>query len=152
LKARPNFQFRGLVLNFGAYDLSGFLPQVHHFDKPLVLDRDIMEKFIEAFVPNTTFTERQDPSISPFYANMAELAASSPHKTLPPALFTCGTADPLLDDTVMMSTKWMMAGAETVVKIYPGAPHGFIVFPPDVLEAAKQGLADVKMFLEEKAG
>jgi len=71
---------------------------------------------------------------------------------LPPALFTCGTADPLLDDTVMMSTKWMMAGAEAVVKIYPGAPHGFIVFPPDVLEAAKQGLADVKTFLEEKAG
>lgn len=36
----------GLVLNFGAYDISGFLPQAWHFDLPLVLDVDIMIKFI----------------------------------------------------------------------------------------------------------
>lgn len=46
LKTRPDFAFKGLILNFGAYDLSGFLPQAHTFDLPLVLDVDIMEKFI----------------------------------------------------------------------------------------------------------
>lgn len=38
----------------------------------------------------------------------------------PPAIFTCGTLDPLLDDSVMMATKWTMSGAEAVLKLYPG--------------------------------
>jgi len=46
LKYRPEFVFKGLVLNFGCFDLSSMLPQVHHFDVPLVLDRDIMDQFI----------------------------------------------------------------------------------------------------------
>jgi len=45
---------------------------------------------------------------------------------LPPALFTCGTADPLLDDSVMMATKWSVAGGKSILKIYPGAPHSFL--------------------------
>lgn len=48
LKTRPKFGFKGLVLNYGAYDLSGFLPQAWHFDLPLVLDADIMTKFISS--------------------------------------------------------------------------------------------------------
>nr|WP_245214912.1 alpha/beta hydrolase fold domain-containing protein [Pararoseomonas indoligenes] len=35
----------------------------------------------------------RDPAISPLYADLAEL---------PPALFTVGTIDPLLDDTLFM--------------------------------------------------
>ena len=46
LKARPDFAFRGLVLNFGAYDISGFMPQAWLFNLPLVLDVGIMQKFI----------------------------------------------------------------------------------------------------------
>lgn len=46
LETRPNFGFKGLILNYGCYDVSGFLPQAHHFDMPLVLDLDIMIKFI----------------------------------------------------------------------------------------------------------
>lgn len=46
LKTRPDFAFKGLVLNFGAFDLSGFTPQVWTFDLPLVLDVHIMLKFI----------------------------------------------------------------------------------------------------------
>ena len=42
----------GLVLNFGAYDISGFLPQAWHFDLPLVLDVDIMIKFISPLAFN----------------------------------------------------------------------------------------------------
>lgn len=51
--------------------------------------------------------------ISPFFANLMKMK-------LPPAIFTCGTLDPLLDDSVCMSAKWMMSGAEAVLKIYPG--------------------------------
>jgi acetyl esterase/lipase len=39
---------------------------------------------------------------------------------LPPAFFTCGTDDPLLDDSVLFSTKWLMAGGQAILRIYPG--------------------------------
>jgi len=39
---------------------------------------------------------------------------------LPSALFLCGTLDCLLDDSVMMSAKWGMSGAESIFKAYPG--------------------------------
>ena len=69
---------------------------------------------------------------------------------LPPALFTVGTEDPLLDDSVLMSAKWAMSGAESILKVYPGAPHGFIYFPPAASETVKQGTDDIITFLTEK--
>ncbi|KAK4983393.1 hypothetical protein LTR50_007260 [Elasticomyces elasticus] len=143
LETRPKFTFKGLVLNFGAYDVSGFLPAAHHFDLPLVLDRDLMETYIEAYCPGMSQAEKRNPWISPFFMNLGKLK-------LPPAIFTCGTLDCLLDDTVMMSAKWAMSGAETVVKIYPGAPHGFIFFPPGGTETTEEGLEDVRVFITEK--
>lgn len=46
LQARPNFAFRGLILNFGAYDLSPFLPGCWNFREGLILDLPIMQRFI----------------------------------------------------------------------------------------------------------
>lgn len=139
------------MLNFGAYDLTGFLPQAHHFDKPLILNYDTMKKFQEAFLPNTDEAARRDPAVSPFYADLKKITVQSKHDTLPPALFTCGTEDCLLEDTMFMSTKWMMAGADARVKLYPGAPHAFILFSPDISDAAAEAYVDVKEFLLEKS-
>lgn len=113
LKARADFAFKGLVLNYGAYQLGGWLPQVYNFNLPLVLDEEIMDHFNEAFLPGKSAAETRDPMISPFYADLTKLR-------LPPALFAVGTLDPLLDDSVLLSTKWMMSGAEAILKIYPG--------------------------------
>ena len=44
LREHPEFAFRGLVLNFGAYNLSGFFPQVYNFKQPLVLDITNIQK------------------------------------------------------------------------------------------------------------
>lgn len=68
---------------------------------------------------------------------------------LPPAIFTCGTLDCLLDDTVFMGAKWAMNGAESVVKIYPGAPHGFVFFPVGQCDGTEEALGDIKTFLTE---
>ena len=113
LETRPNFAFKGLVLNYGAYDISGFLPQAWTFDLPLVLDVEIMIKFTDAYLPGMSQKEKRHPKISPLFADMTKMK-------LPPALFTCGTLDPLLDDSVFMSTKWMMSGATSILKVYPG--------------------------------
>lgn len=140
----PSFHLSGLVLNFGAYDLS-FLPQARNFSKPvpLILDHDIMVHFMDAFLPGRAPEERKDPSISPLYKDLTGLK-------LPSALFTCGTEDCLLDDTVFMGVKWQMAGAEAVVKIFPGGPHGFVMFPPDQAETAREGLEVIREYLVSK--
>jgi len=143
LEARPAFAFRGLLLHFGCYDLSRFLPYMHHHNRALVIDLDVMQAYIRALLPNTTYEERCDPSISPFFADLRG-------KKLPPALFTCGSEDPLLDDTVLMGAKWGMWGNESIVKIYNGAPHGFIAFTRGVIKAVDEGLEDTVEFVKEK--
>lgn len=99
---------------------------------------------MDSFLPNMTVEQKTDPSVSPYYENLKKYRGR-----LPPALFTCGTEDPLLDDSVMMATKWMMAGAEAILKIYPGAPHGFIGFV-GMLDEAGQALEDTKTFIREQ--
>lgn len=136
IESRPSFEFKGLLLMYGVYDTTQFLPQAHNFKMPLVLTIEIMQHFVDAFLPNSSINERRNPKISPFYADLSALAAKTPSGKLPPAFFSCGTYDCLLDDSVMMSTKWLMTGSDTLLKIYPGAPHGFTLFPPDISEAS----------------
>ncbi|KAJ4319946.1 hypothetical protein N0V94_003616 [Neodidymelliopsis sp. IMI 364377] len=145
LEAIPSFAFRGLLLHFGCFDLSGFLPHVQHHETHLVIDHDVMSAYINALLPNTTMEQRRDPSISPFFKDIRGLK-------LPPALFTCGSEDPLLDDTVFMGAKWQMWGNEAVVKIYNGAPHGFIGNPVGTIRSVEEGLQDSVVFVKGKMG
>jgi acetyl esterase/lipase len=48
---------------------------------------------------------------------------------MPPALFTVGTLDPLLDDSLFMAARWTAAGNEADLAIYPGGVHAFNAFP-----------------------
>ncbi|KAI9713397.1 MAG: hypothetical protein M1828_001431 [Chrysothrix sp. TS-e1954] len=150
MKTRPHFQFKAVLLNYGVYDMSNSMPQARHWDRPLVLTREAMKQFTKAIAPGKTDEELKDPAYSPYFTNLPELVSGSPHKSLPPALFACGTEDPLLDDTLMMSIKWQMAGAEAMVKIYPGAPHGFTLFPVEALPPARSYREDMKTFLLSK--
>jgi acetyl esterase len=65
-------------------------------------------------------TEKRAPHISPLYADVRGLC---------PALFTVGTKDALLDDSLFMHARWIAAGNRGELDIYPGACHGFIAFP-----------------------
>ena len=132
--------------------MSTFLPQALQFQTPLVLTGKIMEKYIEVMWPNTTAEQRTDPSISPLYENLREIAKKGSAGELPPALFTCGTEDPLLDDSIVMSCKWQMAGADGPLKIYPGAPHGFCLFDTKASEASAQWRSDVTEFMNQYLG
>jgi acetyl esterase/lipase len=132
----------GLLLHFGTYDLS-LLPAARNYNKPLILNRVLMEKFTEAFVPGMSSDEIKHPSVSPYYEDLEPFRGQ-----LPSALFTCGTDDPLLDDSVNMGTKWMMFGGDAIVKIYPGCPHTFIRFPANILEEAGKALMDTKTYIQ----
>lgn len=119
------------------------LPQVFTYQKPevLVIDKRIVEAYLDVFLPGVSHQDRKHPGISPLYADMKSMK-------LPSAIFTCGTEDCLLDDTVFMASKWLMAGGEAVMKIYPGGPHGFIMFAGT--ENARVGMEDVVGFMRGK--
>jgi len=117
--------FRGANLVFGAFDLS-MTPSQRRFGNDRLILRTIdIEKFADAFLPAPI--DRRDPDVSPLYADL---------NGLPPALFTIGTRDALLDDTLFMHGRWLAAGNRAELAVYPGGIHGFIAFPSTLARAA----------------
>lgn len=53
-----------------------------------------------------------------------------------------------MDDSVAMATKWLMAGGEAILKIYPGAPHGFIGWV-GLLKEAGEALEDTQTYIKD---
>jgi acetyl esterase/lipase len=119
LRDRHGFTgFRGANLVYGVFDL-GMTPSQRAFgDTRLVLRTIDLDQFYNAFLP--MIKERRTGDISPLYADL---------KGLCPALFTVGTADALVDDTLFMHARWVAAGNHAELAIYPGAAHGFTLFP-----------------------
>lgn len=59
--------------------------------------------------------ERQHPSLSPLYANLSHM---------PPTLLSVGTADPLMDDTLILANRLGAFGNNVGLAIYEGGEHG----------------------------
>jgi acetyl esterase/lipase len=147
MRSRPKHRLAGVVFPFGQFDLTLALPEVSLSERPLVINREAMNRFQNAYAPGTSVEDRKNPMMSPLYENMRELGAASTGGTLPPALFLVGTEDALLDDTLLMGLKWQITGSEAIVKIYPGQAHGFTAFP---LNAAQEAIALQIQFVNEK--
>jgi acetyl esterase/lipase len=105
------------------------------------LSHEDVKHFIDAYLPGVSSEMRRNPEISPAYNKL---------DNLPPALFIVGTEDGLIDDTILMSGKWRVAGNESVVKFIPGAPHGFITFDATKVVVARQGLEMIVQFINDK--
>lgn len=116
---------RAANLVFGCFDLA-MTPSARDFGEERLILRtlDIM-KFADAFVPGVA--DRRIPDISPLYADLRGLC---------PALFTIGTRDALLDDSLFMHARWIAAGNAGELAVYPGGAHGFIAFPCGIARAA----------------
>lgn len=114
-------------LVYGSYLPHG-TPSVNQWDtKGLILDPDSMTWFGEHYTAGRTI-DVQDPSFAPLYGNLQDM---------PPALFTIGTWDPLVDDTLFMATRWLVAGNTTDLAIYPGGTHAFDAFPTAIAHEAR---------------
>ncbi|KAL5339972.1 Alpha/Beta hydrolase protein [Aspergillus crustosus] len=144
--SRPNHAFSGLVLQFGIYDLSLGLPAIINSTRPLMINRLAMQHFMDAFLPGLSTAERRSTTVSPLFANLPALARAT-QRGLPPALFVVGTEDCLLDDSLLMGLKWSAAGGESVVKVFPGAAHGFTVLDAPV---AVEGRGVCLQFIRNK--
>jgi acetyl esterase/lipase len=117
--------FRGANLVYGVYDMSMTPSQRSFGDERLVLRTTDIVQFANAFLP--AVPDRRDPEISPLYAKL---------HNMPPALFSVGTADALLDDTLFMYSRWIAAGNNAELEIYPGGAHGFTLFPNALTDRA----------------
>ncbi|MCY3694999.1 MAG: alpha/beta hydrolase [Chloroflexi bacterium] len=101
---------------YGAFDFSGACPSRTHIGADsLVINAANMPWFVGHFLGGREI-DPADPDLSPLHA---------PLHGLPPALFSVGTADPLLDDSLFMYARWIAAGNPAEIQIYPGAAHAF---------------------------
>lgn len=116
--------YKGANLLYGAYDLTLTPSSRAWGDRYVVLSRPYINWCLDMFVP---VEKRTDPDVSPLYANLSGL---------PPALFSVGTVDPLLDDTLFMHTRWLAAGNEADIAVHPGLPHAFPLMPLKASEEA----------------
>jgi acetyl esterase len=119
--------FAAAVLQYGAFDLSLTPSQRLWGERKLILSTPIIEWFGHQFLPGHDREARRDPDISPLFA---------PLHHLPPAIFTVGTQDALLDDTLFMEARWRAAGQPCELRIWPEAPHGFLNLPMGVADLA----------------
>ena len=117
--------FRGANLVYGAFDLAMTPSQRAFGNTRLVLRTIDIQQFAAAFLPDVA--DRRVPDISPLYADL---------KGLCPALFSVGTKDALLDDTLFMYGRWVAAGNDAELAVYPGGAHGFTLFPNGLADKA----------------
>lgn len=113
-------RFLGANLVFGAYDLSRTPSQR---GVGVVPGTDILDDTgfpLDLFLPETSGEQRRHPDISPLYADLSGM---------PAALFSVGTNDHLVDDTLFMAGRWKIAGNPTQLLVYPETPHGCIALP-----------------------
>lgn len=126
--------FRGANLFAGCYDLN-LTPSVRHWGpERLILNTNDVKVFADNFVGHVS--DRTNPDISPLYADL---------EGLPPALFSVGTKDMLLDDTLFMAARWAAAGNRTDLAVWPGGCHVFIRFESAMTE---QALSRIDAFVE----
>ena len=126
LRDRHGFAgWAGADLMYGAYEFAGGTPSRRIIGKSsLVLRPESMELMQGGYFRSA---DRTDPDVSPLRASLHDL---------PPALFGCGTADPLLDDNLFMYARWVAAGNRAELAIYPGATHAFDDFKAPQTESS----------------
>lgn len=98
----------------GSYDL-GLTPSARRFGNPkLVIGTRDLRLFAAMYLQ--AGEDLDDPDVSPLYGDLAGL---------PPAIFTVGTRDPLVDDTLFMASRWVAAGGAAELSVWPGSAHVF---------------------------
>ena len=130
LRMRDRHQYMGWVgadLVYGAFEFGGGCPARKIIGRTsLVIGKDSMGRVESQYIGDADPT---DPYISPLRASL---------DGLPPALFSCGTSDPLLDDTLFRHAPSIAAGNSAEIAIYPGATHAFDEFDAPLAESCFQ--------------
>jgi acetyl esterase/lipase len=108
--------FHAANLSYGNYDTSMTPSQIWIGAKRFLIGIEDIKQCSNAYAPDVS--QRRNPDMSALYAQLSRM---------PAALFTVGTLDPFLDDSLFVYARWIAAGNEAELAVYPGAPHGFNV-------------------------
>jgi acetyl esterase len=127
-------RFAGALMTYGAYDLT-MTPSVANWGaRQLILSTPTIAWFSDNLA--VPADKLRDPLVSPLYGDLTGM---------PPALFQCGTYDPLHDDTAFMAARWAAAGADAETIWYPGGVHAFDYFDtPLAAKAHADGIEFLK--------
>lgn len=126
--------FHAAILTAGVYDL-GQSPSARNWgEERLILNTRDMQMFATAYLHGGE--DKRDPAISPLFARL---------NGLPPTLFSVGTKDLLLDDTLQMATLWHAANGNAELDVAPGGCHVFQSFRH--LKIARASNAYIDAFL-----
>ncbi|MEZ5175990.1 MAG: alpha/beta hydrolase [Acidimicrobiia bacterium] len=121
--------WRAANLVYGSYFPPG-TPSVKNWTiRGLVLDPASLVWFADHyFGSSATLADAMDPHLSPLYGDLSDM---------PPALFTVGTWDPLVDDSLFMACRWVAAENKAELALYPGGIHAFDAFPIPIAAQAR---------------
>ncbi|KIW12768.1 hypothetical protein PV08_07955 [Exophiala spinifera] len=127
-------QITAVFLSYGIYDLT-YTPSVHNYKGRALVGSEDLKLLVDAAFPAASYPEtaRKDPNLSPLRADL---------KNLPPAFFLVGTADPALDDSIFMASRWYLEGNQVQLKVIPEGCHAFTLLPMG--DAGAEGRAELK--------
>jgi acetyl esterase/lipase len=125
LRDKHGLFLAGANFIFGFFDLT-LTPSARMFGDERFAPRTTdLRSYVAAFAPRDDLTA---PDVSPIYGDLANLC---------PALFTVGTQDPLLDDSLFMHMRWLSSGNASSLAVYAGGIHNFIAFPSGIAQQAE---------------
>lgn len=117
--------FRAANLSYGNYDSTMTPSQRWIGGESFFLETKDIQYCASLYAPDPA--TRRDPDMSALYANL---------KDMPPALFSVGTLDAFLDDSMFVYARWIAAANEAELAVYPGGIHGFNMFPYTIAQEA----------------
>lgn len=120
--------YRGASLVAGGYDFSK-TPSQRASTEALFLSPARLDATVAAAFPGRDAEALRDPGISALYANL---------RGLPPAIFSVGTSDAVLDDSLFMAARWRAAGNRTQLEVYEQATHLFLREPTAIAAEARR--------------
>jgi len=125
----------GANLVFGVMDWGHSPSQrgVRVVEGPDMLTPEGMALFGDCYLPGRSVDERRDGAISPAFADL---------RGLPPALVSVGTADHLLDDSLLFASRYVAAENDLDLFVAPDMPHGFQAFPCGITAAWERSMND----------
>ncbi len=125
----------GLVLFYGAFDLTFSGQSMELLKDGFFLDKEGMYRFRKYYCPDEANWMKSEAS--PLFGDFTGL---------PRTFISAPSMDPLFNDSTRLDERMKAAGVETELKIYKGAIHGFTLFQ-ERFKCAREGVDDASAFL-----
>ena len=125
--------FKGANLIYGSYDarLTPSTIRKKGSNEVFLLSFEMIKKFRDSYFQGNI--DLSSPDVSPIQGDLTGM---------PPALFTVGTRDLLLDDSLFMYGRWLSYGSKANIIIVTGADHAFNAFSSATTKSVEDKISE----------